>query len=101
MRTKARGERMRVTSSGTPNPLSGGVQNEPAAVQAPLSAGPALQGAALESGVLKPAQAALAEMPEIDQDKVSALRDALAKGEIRFDADRLAQLIQRYHGGHS
>ncbi|PZP35654.1 MAG: flagellar biosynthesis anti-sigma factor FlgM [Roseateles depolymerans] len=92
---------MRVTNSGTPTPLGGTGQGEAAPAPAPLSAGPALQAAALESGVLKPAQAALSEMPEIDQDKVAALRDALAKGEIRFDADRLAQLIQRYHGGHS
>jgi negative regulator of flagellin synthesis FlgM len=40
-------------------------------------------------------------MPDVDQTKVAALRDALSKGEIRFDANRLAQLIQRFHGGRS
>lgn len=94
---------MRVANNGSAPALSGtgapGETSTPAA--APASAGPALQAATLESEVLKPAQAALAALPEIDQDKVAALRDALAKGEIRFDAERLAQLIQRYHGGHS
>jgi len=66
---------------------------------------PAVLGAAapadavLESSALAPAKAALAEMPEIDQAKVDALRAALARGEISFDAGRLAQLIQRFHGG--
>lgn len=55
--------------------------------------------AALESSVLQGAKAALAEMPEIDEAKVQALREALARGEINFDAQRLAKLIQRFHGG--
>lgn len=55
--------------------------------------------AALESSTLEPAKAALAAMPEIDQAKVQSLREALARGEISFDAGRLAQLIQRFHGG--
>ena len=55
--------------------------------------------AALESSTLQPAKAALAEMPEIDQAKVDKLREALARGEISFDAGRLAKLIQRFHGG--
>jgi len=42
---------------------------------------------------------ALANMPEIDLAKVAAVRDALAKGEITFDAGKLAGLIARYHGG--
>ena len=102
MKTKARGDRMRVTNSGTPAPLTGGPSsNEGVAAPAVGSAGPALQATVVESEMLKPAQAALASLPEIDQDKVAALREALANGEIRFDANRLAQLIQRYHGGHS
>ena len=64
-------------------------------------AAPAVIGsaAALESSTLQPAMSALAAMPEIDQAKVETLREALARGEIRFDAGRLAQLIQRFHGG--
>jgi negative regulator of flagellin synthesis FlgM len=38
-------------------------------------------------------------MPEIDSARVAAVRDALARGEIRFDAQRLAGLIERFHGG--
>ncbi|NCT85673.1 MAG: flagellar biosynthesis anti-sigma factor FlgM [Comamonadaceae bacterium] len=54
--------------------------------------------AELESRLLGPAQEALTALPEIDQAKVDALREALARGEIGFDADRLARLIQRFHG---
>jgi len=52
-----------------------------------------------QSAVLGSAQAALHELPEIDETKVAALRDALARGEVRFDAGKLAGLIQRYHNG--
>ncbi|WAC75547.1 flagellar biosynthesis anti-sigma factor FlgM [Roseateles sp. SL47] len=92
---------MRVTSNGPLNPVTGaaGVSADTAITSTATS--PALQAAALESDVLKPAQAALSAMPEVDELKVAALRNALANGEIRFDADRLAQLIQRFHGGHS
>lgn len=56
---------------------------------------------ALASATLRPAQQALAELPEIDAAKVQRLREALANGEISFDADRLAALVQRFHGGHA
>ncbi|WP_164963671.1 flagellar biosynthesis anti-sigma factor FlgM [Rubrivivax sp. JA1026] len=56
-------------------------------------------GAALESAVLKPAAAALASMPEVDEARVAELRDAIARGEIGFDPSKLAGLILRYHGG--
>ena len=55
---------------------------------------------ALQSAVLAPAMDALAGLPEIDHAKVAAIRDALAKGEIRFDAGKLAGLITRYHDSH-
>lgn len=102
MKTKSKGDRMRVTSNGPLNPVTGagGVSAE-TPVAAPRGSSPALQAGALESDALKPAQAALASMPEVDEVKVAALRDALANGEIRFDANRLAQLIQRFHGGRA
>lgn len=53
---------------------------------------------ALQSAVLQPALAALKDMPEVDHERVAMLRDALAKGELPFDADKLAGLIQRFHG---
>ena len=66
---------------------------------ASTSGGSAPDSGALQSAVLQPAAAALREMPEIDQAKVDALRDALAKGALPFDAGKLAGLIQRFHGG--
>lgn len=87
---------MKITSTGVAPiivtdraPGSGATAAAPAAAAAP----------ALQSAVLHPAQQALAALPEIDPAKVQALRDALAKGEIRFDAERLAALVQRFHGG--
>jgi negative regulator of flagellin synthesis FlgM len=64
--------------------------------QAPAASG---QPAELQSAVLQPALAAMKDMPDIDHEKVAMLRDALAKGELPFDPDRLAGLIQRFHMG--
>jgi negative regulator of flagellin synthesis FlgM len=47
---------------------------------------------------MQPALQAMRDMPEIDQEKVDMLRDALAKGELPFDPAKLAGLIQRFHG---
>lgn len=69
------------------------------AAPAVLGSNAAAAPEALESSVLQGAKASLAAMPEIDQAKVDALREALARGEISFDANRLAKLIQRFHGG--
>lgn len=64
-----------------------------------VSATPAAAAdAPLQSAVLQPALAAMREMPDIDHAKVAALRDALAKGEMPFNASKLAGLIQRFHG---
>jgi negative regulator of flagellin synthesis FlgM len=41
--------------------------------------------------------AALRAMPDIDQTRVAELRDALARGELPFDARKLAALIEKYH----
>lgn len=64
-------------------------------------AAPAAQPAPLQSAVLQPALAAMRAMPDIDHEKVAALRDALAKGELPFDPAKLAGLIQRFHVGQS
>ena len=53
----------------------------------------------LQSAVLQPALAALRALPDFDHERVAALRDALARGELPFDAARLAGLIERFHGG--
>ena len=51
----------------------------------------------LQSSVLQPAMAALSDMPEIDHEKVSALKTALERGELPFSPAKLAALIERYH----
>ena len=48
--------------------------------------------------MLQPAQGALKAMPDFDAARVAELRDALSRGELPFDAGRLAGLIQRFHG---
>ena len=45
------------------------------------------------------AAAQLAEMPDIDTARVADLKAALARGEIAFNPQRLAQLVLRHHGG--
>lgn len=49
------------------------------------------------SPILGPALEAIRQLPEIDQAQVASLRDALQRGEIPFDASKLASLIERYH----
>ena len=91
---------MKISSASTPSvsiaPQVGGAA-APAA--APVSAPAGTD--ALESAVLQPAQKALGALPDFDAARVAELRDALAKGELPFDAGRLAGLIQRFHGSGS
>lgn len=54
--------------------------------------------AALASGVMQPAMDALRGLSDVDTARVAEIREALARGEIRFDAGKLANLITRYHG---
>jgi negative regulator of flagellin synthesis FlgM len=89
----------------TPTPNGPAIQrvadSAPAdAADAAASAG-APATAPLQSAVLQPALQALREMPEIDQEKIDMLRDALAKGELPFDPAKLAGLIQRFHGSET
>ena len=60
---------------------------------------PAAAAEASGAALLEPAQAALREQPEIDLERVAAVKAALARGEAPFDPERLAALIDRYHGG--
>lgn len=94
---------MRIANTGLPDIAGTSPVQEPARVEGPAATGSAPMGTAregaLQSAALAPAMDALRELPEIDQAKVAAVRDALAKGEINFDARKLAGLIARYHGG--
>jgi negative regulator of flagellin synthesis FlgM len=90
---------MRITTS-TPDGMAVQRVVEPAPVDsadAPVAA-PAATATPLQSAVMQPALQAMRDMPEIDQEKVDMLRDALAKGELPFDPSKLAGLIQRFHG---
>jgi negative regulator of flagellin synthesis FlgM len=90
---------MKITGVSTPSvsiaPQVGGA-SVPAPAAAPAPA--ATNNDTLESAVLQPAQGALRALPDFDAARVAELRDALAKGELPFDAGRLAGLIQRFHG---
>ncbi|WP_430433432.1 flagellar biosynthesis anti-sigma factor FlgM [Methyloversatilis sp.] len=88
---------MRITGSGAagvnaPGSVSG---NGPA--EAPQAVAPA-SPAKLQSLTLQPAMEAMRALPEIDHARIDALREALARGEVPFDADKLAGLIERFHG---
>jgi len=87
---------MKITGASTPSipiaPQAGGP------VAAPAAAPSVVANEALESAVLQPAQGALKALPDFDAARVAELRDALSKGELPFDAGRLAGLIQRFHG---
>jgi negative regulator of flagellin synthesis FlgM len=60
---------------------------------------PAAPKMADATSTLGVAKQALQAGPEIDMVKVQAIRDALQRGEINFDADKVAGLMQKYHGG--
>ncbi len=49
---------------------------------------------------LEQAQAEMAQMPDVDMDKVDEIRNALKNGEISLDMDALAKAVQRFHQGH-
>ncbi|POZ63389.1 flagellar biosynthesis anti-sigma factor FlgM [Chromobacterium alticapitis] len=83
---------MQITSHSSRRGEAAGVvktDNRPAA--APRAAAAPAQAAS--------AAASLQSMPEIDQAKVAEVRAALARGEVRFNPERLAGLIEQYHGG--
>lgn len=98
---------MKISTGTVQSPVTGTSQIvEAPAVDAAVPAAPAratggANEGALQSAVLQPALAALREMPDIDHAKVAALRDALAKGEIPFNAAKLAGLVERFHRSKS
>jgi negative regulator of flagellin synthesis FlgM len=94
--TKARGQRMRIIT-GTPGGVVVQTVTDAAPAEAPRAPAAAPQEA-LQSAVLQPALQAMKDMPDIDHARVAELRDALAKGELPFNAGKLAGLIQRFHG---
>jgi len=77
--------------------VGGVVRREAPATQGRVGASGSAGEGALQSAVLRPAVEALEQLPEIDEVRVAVLRDALARGELPFDAGKLAALIQSYH----
>ncbi len=73
--------------------------SDSASVESTAAVAGAQPSATLQSATLQPALAALRDMPDVDNAKVAALRDALAKGQLPFDSAKLASLIERYHRG--
>lgn len=90
---------MKITSRSVSLTPVGGSSAAASVESAEPVASAANPSAPLQAATLAPAQAALDAMPEIDSARVAAVRDALARGEIQFDAKRLAGLIERFHGG--
>lgn len=86
-------------SSGIGDAFSVNRVADNAPAEGPQAAATANKPAEMQSAVLQPAMAALKDMPEMDLDRIAMLRDALAKGELPFDPDRLAGLVQRFHMG--
>lgn len=89
---------MKITGTGAPT-MTPAIGGAPAAAAPAAPSAAAESSAPLQSEVLQPAAKALAALPDFDAARVAELRDALAKGELPFDAGRLAGLIQRFHGG--
>ena len=48
---------------------------------------------------LEQVQEALGALPEVDLDKVAAIRDALARGEVSLDPGALSRSMLDFHGG--
>lgn len=89
---------MKITGQSNLTPPAQVSSTEPVGSTKPVQSAQVAQ-TPQDAELLKPAQAALDSMGDIDQEKVAFLRGALARGEIPFDPDRLAKLVQRFHGG--
>ncbi|GHD63383.1 flagellar biosynthesis anti-sigma factor FlgM [Jeongeupia chitinilytica] len=91
---------MKITQTGGAQPVAAATGPQGTETAAKPQAAPVRTApASLQSDALKPAQTALAELPDVDVDKVAEIKAALADGRIRFDAGKLAALIRRHHGG--
>jgi negative regulator of flagellin synthesis FlgM len=92
--SKTRGAKMRIVGPFAPVV----VDLEPRAAAAGPRAAPEDQRlVAASPSVLKPALDALQTEPEVNQARVEQLRQALDKGELPFNAARLAGLIAQFH----
>ncbi|MDH1703649.1 flagellar biosynthesis anti-sigma factor FlgM [Comamonas terrigena] len=87
-------------------PAAGSVAAQGDRVQdlaAPLPVAAAVVAPDVQVGVqaasVQRAQVQAAQMPDVDAARVAEIKDALARGDISFNPQKLAQLILRHHGG--
>ena len=95
---------MKVTSLGPAGEIrSGGQTQTQSAARLAASAASVVAPDQVHVGEqteqVQAAQAAIAAMPEIDAQRVADIKAALARGEIAFDAQKIAGLVVRHHGG--
>ncbi|MDH0049138.1 flagellar biosynthesis anti-sigma factor FlgM [Comamonas terrigena] len=53
----------------------------------------------VQAASVQRAQVQAAQMPDVDAARVAEIKEALARGDISFNPQKLAQLILRHHGG--
>lgn len=90
---------MRIISGSYPenspiNQTTGADVSDPSSVSAL-----AVQPTNMQSVALQPAAVELTKLPEVDLERVAEIKAALGRGEINFNASKLAILIERYHTG--
>lgn len=49
--------------------------------------------------VMKAVETRIQSMPDVDQDKVDRIRNALSNGEYKIDFDKLADAFRRFESG--
>lgn len=49
--------------------------------------------------ILKAVESRVSQMPDIDQDKVDRIRNAISNGEYKIDYDKLAAAFRRFETG--
>lgn len=55
----------------------------------------------VQAASVQRAQVQAAQMPDVDAARVAEIKEALARGDISFNPQKLAQLILRHHGGQA
>ncbi len=53
----------------------------------------------VQAASVQRAQVQAAQMPDVDAARVAEIKEALARGDISFNPQKLAQLILRHQGG--
>lgn len=102
--SKIRGSKMKLSNVNAPRAVA---TSGAADVSAASALGAAVSSVVAPDAVhvgaqterVQAAQAQLAAMPEVDAARVAEIKAALARGDIPFDAQKIAGLVVRHHGG--